>query len=96
MPPGVLLEVDTVSWEVAGLPLPSVTEGGLRKQLGGGVLVEFAPGLRVICASVAETSAAITNTQANDLRNCANKVLPEMSTIDRFGFASGRNEVRGN
>jgi hypothetical protein len=40
VPPGVLLEVDTVSKEVAGLPLSSVTEGGLSEQVGGGVLVD--------------------------------------------------------
>jgi hypothetical protein len=43
VPPGVLLEVDTVSKEMAGLPLPSVTEGELSEQIGGGVLVDAIP-----------------------------------------------------
>jgi len=34
-----------------------------------------------VCARTAHASAAMTSTQANDLRNCANKFLPINGTI---------------
>src|SRR6266700_1557101 len=72
-----------ISWNTTGpesTKLSSVA-AVLCALIGPGVLADFAPSLGAVCARTTQRSAARINTQANDLRNCAKKVLPEMSTI---------------